>query len=97
MPFFLKECSIIHLKFRDPKIISTIEFENVFASYYSLVQQRIESYSNLLEKSKIHQRKIRKENLIKKREALASLFYTSIDKNVFIFFLPNFYFRQELI
>lgn len=51
MPFIFQEFNVLSGEFVDPGIIRTIRFSNVFAGYYSMVQQRKASYEKLLNKS----------------------------------------------
>jgi len=51
MPFIFSEYSVLTQEFKDLEIIRTIEFSNVFAGYFSLVQQRVAEYKTLLEES----------------------------------------------
>lgn len=52
MPFMFREYTVLKNEFQDPQIITSIEFSNVFAGYYSMVQQRKVAYEGLLVKSK---------------------------------------------
>ena len=60
MPFMLTEYSMLEDDFIHPDILQTNRFSNLFAGYYSLLQQRHENYTALLEKSKILRREIMK-------------------------------------
>ncbi len=51
MPFVFREFSVLTGKFNNPDVIHSGQFANVFAGYYSLVQQRIQAYGDLLNKS----------------------------------------------
>ena len=51
MPFVLNNFSVLNERFRNPKVIQTVEFENVIAGYVSMVQQRKAVYQDLLDKS----------------------------------------------
>jgi len=49
MPFILTEYSVLTGEFNNENIINTVRFSNVVAGYYSLVQQRIDAYTSLLD------------------------------------------------
>jgi hypothetical protein len=51
MQFLLSEYNLLRKEFRDPKIINSALFSNVVTGYLSMVQQRKETYEDLLEKS----------------------------------------------
>lgn len=50
VPFSFETFDILSGKFTKPNITSTIQFSNIFAGYYSLVQQRFAAYKKLLSK-----------------------------------------------
>ncbi len=52
MPFVFNHFSVLNRKLTDPEIIRTTQFENVFAGYYSMIQQRLAAYRELLVSSR---------------------------------------------
>ena len=63
MPFVFSNFSIIKGKLVDPAIIKTNRFANVFAGYYSMVQQRKSAYKDLLNKSYLLKNELEKLDL----------------------------------
>ncbi len=51
MPFVFSNFSVLSGRFSDPQVIHSIQFQNVIAGYFSMVQQRKKAYEGLLEKS----------------------------------------------
>ena len=51
MPFIFSNFSVLRGQFSNPRIIKDIQFQNVIAGYYSMIQQRKKAYEGLLEKS----------------------------------------------
>jgi len=51
MTFIVKEFDILRNEFRNKEIINSLDFSNIIAGYYSVVQQQKEAYENLLEES----------------------------------------------
>ena len=51
MPFLFKEFDILEVEFNNPEIIHSKQFANLFAGYFSMIQQRKATYSDLLKKS----------------------------------------------
>jgi hypothetical protein len=51
IPFIMKEFDVLQNEFADPDIIHTVQFSNVFAGYYSMVQQRKGAFEDLLNQS----------------------------------------------
>jgi len=49
MPFILTEYSVLTGEFNNENVINTVRFSNLVAGYYSLVQQRIDAYTSLLD------------------------------------------------
>jgi hypothetical protein len=44
----MKEFDVLRGEFNNPDIIQTLQFTNVFAGYYSMIQQRKNAYERLL-------------------------------------------------
>lgn len=51
MPFVFSNFHSLKREFKDSKIITTTEFSNVIAGYFSMVQQRNATYVGMLKKS----------------------------------------------
>ena len=51
MPFVFSEFNVLDGEFKDSEVMYTIRFVNIFAGYYSMVQQRNQAYKDLLQKS----------------------------------------------
>ena len=51
MPFIINDFDMFNQKLVNPEIRNSTKFTNVFAIYYSLTQQRLEGYKNLLTES----------------------------------------------
>lgn len=51
VPFIYKEYNLLSEELKDKEIIHTMEFANIFAGYYSHIQQQVTSYKELLSKS----------------------------------------------
>lgn len=51
MPFVFEEYNVLNDEFLNPNIFKTVRFTNMFAGYFSMVQQRQDAYRKLLEKS----------------------------------------------
>ena len=51
MPYIIKEFSLFRVEFANPQTFNSLEFQNSFGTYYSLVQQRLKAQKTLLEES----------------------------------------------
>ena len=51
MPFVFSEFSVLWIEFKNEEVVNSIEFSNVVAGYYSMIQQRLTAYKKLKEKS----------------------------------------------
>ena len=51
MPFVFSEFSVLWIEFKNDEVVNSIEFSNVVAGYYSMIQQRLAAYKKLKEKS----------------------------------------------
>ena len=60
MPFVLTEFSVLTEKFNNQETIRSVQFSNVVAGYYSMVQQRMEAYNALLKDSYLLRDKLEK-------------------------------------
>lgn len=63
MPFVFSEFSVVWIEFKNEEVVNSIEFSNVVAGYYSMIQQRLTAYKNLKEKSSLLKSEL--ENLLK--------------------------------
>lgn len=51
MPYMIREFSLFRVEFAIPQSYNSLEFQNSFGTYYSLVQQRLKAQKALLEES----------------------------------------------
>ena len=51
MPYIFSNFSVLHGRIEDPKIIYSVQFANLIAGYFSMVQQRQSAYKEMLQKS----------------------------------------------
>ena len=61
MPFIMTEFDLFKTQLTNPEIQKTIQFKNIIGTYYSLTQQRLKAFQELLEKSNSFERTITEE------------------------------------
>lgn len=61
-PYIMKELDMLNQKLADRQEYRSMEFRNLFTAYYSILQQRMKAYSDLLDESREFYNSVSAEN-----------------------------------